>query len=153
MQYTSNYDLNQWEAADIVTRADFNADNAKIDAALKTVATAAANAQSAVSSKGNCTVVCGTYTGTGSSGSAGANQLTFSGMPMLVVVQARKDSNIQRRLVMVRDSDFGLTVPGANSDASVEWGSDSVLWYRSNSADIQMNTSGKVYSYVALLKT
>ena len=35
MQHTTNYNLNQWEAGDRVTRADFNADNAKIDAALK----------------------------------------------------------------------------------------------------------------------
>ena len=34
MQHTTNYNLNQWEADDRVTRADVNADNAKIDAAL-----------------------------------------------------------------------------------------------------------------------
>ena len=38
MQHTTNYDLNQWEADDRVTRADFNADNAKIDAALAELA-------------------------------------------------------------------------------------------------------------------
>jgi len=32
--YTSNYNLNQWEPDDRVLRTDFNADNAKIDAAL-----------------------------------------------------------------------------------------------------------------------
>ena len=32
---TSNYGLNQWEAADQVLRTDFNADNSKIDDALK----------------------------------------------------------------------------------------------------------------------
>ena len=32
---TSNYGLNQWGATDQVLRTDFNADNAKIDAALK----------------------------------------------------------------------------------------------------------------------
>ena len=31
---TTNYQLNQWEATDQVLRTDFNADNAKIDAAL-----------------------------------------------------------------------------------------------------------------------
>ena len=34
MQHTTNYNLNQWEDADRVTRADVNADNAKLDAAL-----------------------------------------------------------------------------------------------------------------------
>ena len=34
MNHTTNYNLSQWEDADRVTRADVNADNAKIDAAL-----------------------------------------------------------------------------------------------------------------------
>ena len=34
MNYTQNYQLNQWDAADRVLREDFNRDNAKIDAAL-----------------------------------------------------------------------------------------------------------------------
>ena len=33
--YTEHYDLCQWEATDQVQRTDFNADNAKVDAALK----------------------------------------------------------------------------------------------------------------------
>ena len=37
MNYTQNYQLNQWEALDKVQRTDFNADNAKIDAAMKAV--------------------------------------------------------------------------------------------------------------------
>ena len=32
--YTTNYELNQWRSTDQVLRTDFNADNAKIDAAL-----------------------------------------------------------------------------------------------------------------------
>ena len=35
--YTTNYQLNQWEPADAVQRVDFNADNAKMDAALKSL--------------------------------------------------------------------------------------------------------------------
>ena len=34
---TTNYDLNQWLSTDQVLRTDFNADNAKIDAALATI--------------------------------------------------------------------------------------------------------------------
>ena len=36
--YTEHYDLCQWEATDQVQRTDFNADNAKVDAALNTLA-------------------------------------------------------------------------------------------------------------------
>ena len=35
--YTTNYQLNQWEPADAVQRVDFNADNAKVDTALKSL--------------------------------------------------------------------------------------------------------------------
>ena len=38
MNYTQNYQLNQWEAADRVLREDFNRDNQKIDAALAEMA-------------------------------------------------------------------------------------------------------------------
>ncbi len=34
MQKTANFNLNQWEASDPICRADFNSDNAAIDAAL-----------------------------------------------------------------------------------------------------------------------
>ena len=38
MNKTSNYQLNQWELTDRIRMEDFNGDNAKIDAALKTLA-------------------------------------------------------------------------------------------------------------------
>ena len=37
MNKTPNYNLNQWEPEDRVLRADFNADNAKLDAAIRAV--------------------------------------------------------------------------------------------------------------------
>ena len=57
MQHTTNYQLNQWEAGDVVRRADFNADNAAIDAALKTIADSAG---------GGIRFASGAYTGSGS---------------------------------------------------------------------------------------
>ena len=42
MEKTKHYQLNQWAAGDKVQRIDFNADNAKIDAALRTNADAIA---------------------------------------------------------------------------------------------------------------
>ena len=47
---TANYKLNQWEASDPVLRADFNADNAKIDAAIKAEVDARTSAVQAVQS-------------------------------------------------------------------------------------------------------
>ena len=40
MNQTTNYQLSQWEASDRILMSDFNADNNKIDAALKTQAEA-----------------------------------------------------------------------------------------------------------------
>lgn len=38
--YTTNYQLNQWESTDAVQRVEFNQDNAKVDAALEELETA-----------------------------------------------------------------------------------------------------------------
>ena len=86
MEKTRNYQLNQWAAGDKVQRVDFNADNAKIDAAIKAVdakadtraaqtaldalAATVSGHTSALAGKGNCQIAAGTYTGTGKYGSA-----------------------------------------------------------------------------------
>ena len=44
MNRTTNYKLCQWEADDKIQRTDFNADNAKIDAALSGLARSKASA-------------------------------------------------------------------------------------------------------------
>ena len=88
--HTTNYDLNQWEGTDKVLRAEFNADNAKIDAALKANAdaiaaeaaaraagdgdleTAMAALETALAGKADAGAVpqfvTGSYTGTGEAG-------------------------------------------------------------------------------------
>ena len=66
--YTRNYNLCQWEASDKVLRTDFNADNAKIDAAL---GSHAAQIAQALTTAGNAfspsklPVAVGQYTGDG----------------------------------------------------------------------------------------
>ena len=69
--YTENFDLCQWEPTDPVLRTDFNADNAKIDAALGLV-------------KGcNCHLYVKTYTGIGGNGPV---VHTFPYRPMAVMI-------------------------------------------------------------------
>ena len=71
MTDTQHYQLNQWAADDQVLRTDFNADNAKIDAALGAV-------------KGcNCRLYVKTYTGTGENGPV---VHTFPYRPMAVMI-------------------------------------------------------------------
>ena len=117
--YTEHYQLNQWEAEDKVLRTDFNADNLKIDGALKALAGQVASLDNAVSQKanasalttevntrtaeisavnaqlaklGNCQIYQETYTGDG----AGSRTFTFPYTPMLVVVMG---SGVVLRLV------------------------------------------------------
>ena len=71
MQHTTNYNLNQWEDGDVVRREDFNADNAAIDAALKSVSDASPE------------IVFGTYTGNGNA-SQGIN---LGRTPKIVLVE------------------------------------------------------------------
>ena len=67
MTHTTNYNLNKFEAADRVTRDGFNQNADRIDAALKSVADAAAAAQSTANSAAASALnfVCGSYTGDG----------------------------------------------------------------------------------------
>ena len=88
--HTPNYQLSQWERSDKIQMEDFNDDNAKIDGALKTLATQVAGkaAQSVVntlSSKvnkcGNCAIEILTYTGTGTYGENTPTVIRFSVQP------------------------------------------------------------------------
>ena len=63
MTKTEHYQLNQWDAADSVRREDFNADNARIDAALGALKDAAEAETAAREEAVAGAVVVGTYQG------------------------------------------------------------------------------------------
>ena len=127
--YTPNYNLNQWEAGDRVVHTDFNADNAKIDAALaKKADTSALNSlsktvdgkadKSALDAKADSSTLsawvnriisldqnalratCGSYTGSGTYGETNAKTLTFPSLPYLLIV--REESAGYDGLFLVR---------------------------------------------------
>ena len=72
-QYTPNYGLHQWEPGDNFLRTDFNTDFAKIDTAIKGVATASetqkadksALAQVKTLAESKCKIATGSYVGNG----------------------------------------------------------------------------------------
>ena len=74
MNQTANYKLNQWEEGDVVRRSDFNADNLKLDAAIKAAYDAA--------SAGAIQIVTGTYDGDG----ARTRTISLGFTPKLVYV-------------------------------------------------------------------
>ena len=90
--YSTNYQLNQWEPTDQVQRTDFNADNAKIDAALKTNADAitaeTAARTAAVALCGNCQIYTTSYVGTGTYGQDNARSITCPKPPVVVMFQS-----------------------------------------------------------------
>ena len=57
MQKTTNYQLCQWDGEDRILRTDFNEDNAKIDAALKSHANSVATINSTLSGKASTSTV------------------------------------------------------------------------------------------------
>ena len=154
MNKTANFQLTQWEKTDRIMMGDFNRDNAAIDAALKSSADGVAALQTALASCGNCKIVYGTYTGTGKYGRENPNKLTFSGKPVLVIVQAQSNTtDFDFHLRLVRGCGWAVGDRGNYSYTnSVAWGENYVSWYN-DKAETQFNLQNSVYSYIALIPT
>ena len=144
MTQTPNFQLNQWSPEDYVRRTDFNADNAKIDAAL--------------AAAGNCRIVTGSYTGTGKYGYTNKNSLTLPFSPVLLLISG--GNNGFAVIPMGGENGaayFGTTKATwkvARDGNTISWHmsdgnhSDGSTW--SDSAEGQMNTSNTTYYYTAL---
>ena len=150
---TTNYQLNQWEPTDQVLRTDFNADNAKLDTALKnqadsltTLTAAVSSNTSALNGKGNCQVYSTSYAGAGTSSCS----VSLPGYPMFVMV-----SGGNHCLWGIRGSSFGLSFNqyGQGTNLSFSWSSQSVSWSAPNSnKDFACNTLNTTYYVLALLQ-
>ena len=161
---TTNYELNQWLSTDQVLRTDFNADNAKLDAALadlagqvtekadavdlNTLSSTVAEHTTALTGCGNCQIYTTIYAGTGTYGEDRKNSLTFSSVPWLVVIASRNDGTIMTAL-------NGQPTSWARASGAawneLTWSGNTLSWY-STSADSQLNERGEVYQVAALLK-
>ena len=132
MTQTTKFHLNQWSPEDYVRRTDFNADNAKVEAAL--------------AAAGNCRIVTGSYTGTGESGEGYPNTITFEGKPLLVFIVG------DRSCYAMRGCDTADVCYGsAGNTLNLTWGENTLSWYSTNNYYTQLNISGKVYRYIALM--
>ena len=156
MTKSTNYQLNQWAKSDRVMMDDFNADNAKIDAALKanadaiaaeTTARVAGDAalQSAVSACGDCFVEAKTYTGNGTKGSSNAIRFTFDKTPQIVFITGYGTTAIG-----VRGCSSALSTDSGGLRTS--WSGKTVSWYHDNNYVSHMNNTGSTYTVIALTK-
>ena len=146
MTKTTNYNLNQWGATDKIRRADFNADNAKIDAALTAL------------NSGMCHISHGTYVGNGQYGPANSIVLTCDFTPKLVIVQPlnnaalNPDTNHASFITLVLVNPV-RNIYGMEDDrflVHVTWANNSVSWYSNTNHSEMLNVDTYQYQYVIL---
>lgn len=136
MNYTQNCRLNQWEAADKVQRTDFNADNAKIDAALAAQAQTLTAQGVELARKGNCQVSMYTYTGTGTYGADAPTVITFpEGTFLLCIISG----TVLRPLLPGITSMIWSVPSGGHTTSSITWTATSMSISSQQSSDYQFN--------------
>ena len=149
---TPNYQLSQWEKSDKVLMEDFNADNAKIDAALKAEADTRASAVSALAvqmgRKGDCRVRIHSYVGTGISGSDHPTVINFTGHPDFFIIHGGQGVMFgtygqEATLFYTDRSLHSMLVPP-------DWSGNRFSFYVGGSTNgyPQLNISGKVYQVI-----
>lgn len=179
-KHTTNYQLNLWEAKDEFRRTEFNENTQKLDTALgalaqkvegkadtaaltalqqKVDAKASASALNALSqkveAKGNCQIVTGSYTGTGTYGQDRPTALDFTASmgraPLFICVAAVGDGF---QITALRGVTYQNTLsePDLNTAAfcHMTWTETGLSWYNRYNAGYQLNQSGKSYFYIAL---
>ena len=159
MNKTPNYQLNQWGAEDRVLRTDFNADNAKIDAAIKAVdglarskadASALAALQQVTNQK--VRVALGSYTGDG----AASRAINVGFLPKVMFIRCLDDwqtidilgsvgiHHSKYRYQSTNNDYFTLSVTASRVTLSCRYS-----WSDSEKAELICNSSGKNYTYAA----
>lgn len=151
---TANYKLSQWLPGDALSHEDVNADNAKIDAAVKSVSDAASAIASGIASTPYCKIQAGTYTGTGTFNTS-KSTLSFAFTPKVVIVHEASCGifefgyNFSARWGMTTEART-YTSSSSFSTQYITYAGNTMTWYGAVDPDYQLNTSGKVYSYIAL---
>ncbi len=147
--HTQHYALNQWARNDQILMDDFNADNAKLDAALQAEANARTALETALGSGGNnCRIATGSYVGTGTYGPSNRNSLQFDFTPALVLVLDGAAPNTNSHMLRGAAKAWGY-----NGTIDLEWSAHGVAWSCPRSggdADRQLNRQGATYYYLAL---
>ena len=148
--HTPNYQLSQWERSDRVQMEDFNADNAKVDAALKALAQTDTSHASLLSGKGNCTLYTTSYTGDGRYGKDRPMSLSFPRKPYIIFITGNGSRG--RHMILVQGTpESTVEVSGQGYTSNLTWSGNSVSWW-GGMASYMMTESGVRHQVVALLK-
>ena len=153
--HTANYSLNQWQATDPVLRTDFNEDNAKIDAALKSLNTTVQQHTTQLSqqatqlaARGNITYTTSSYVGTGGDN---PNTLTFSKKPIFIYICGPLEG-ASLFLMQGQSQSVGRGAGGDYGNNRVTWSGNSVSWISVyNNENTQCNKKDIDYLVVAFL--
>ena len=90
----------------------------------------------------------GSYVGTGTYGSGGKNSLTFDFVPAILIITADYVNNHYVNSGYIVCNSGGHSGQNGNIEAIVD--GNTVSWYSGNNAQVQLNTSGLTYKYVAI---
>ena len=150
--HTSNYQLNQWEPTDQVLRSDFNADNAKVDAALAGLATTDQEHETKMtqlnqqlSLRGNCQAYFTTYMGTGENQAS----LTFPHKPTFFCIM---DPSEYFSVIALYGVTSVLSHATTNTRSiHIQWSGNTVTWSSNDLFDYQCNQKDRAYPVLALL--
>lgn len=141
MDKTPNYSLSQWARSDQVRMEDFNADNAKIDAALKAEADARTALAAEVAKCGNCTIEVFTYYGTGKYGPQNPTVITFPRMPTAFMILGSEGTMFGQG---GHSAIYGCMSANSTTQAQarqVTWSGNTISFYDSYDST-QMNSGG-----------
>ena len=139
MNYTQHYQLCLWDEDDRILMSDFNADNAKTDAAM--------------AGFGNCKIVTGTYIGNRKYGSdeANRNHLIFPGQPLLVFIGDTLQGGYLLMMYGTPEVAFVASTEYQEGKVKLFWDTaNTVSWY-GESELIQANAGNRTYRYMALI--
>ncbi len=133
LNYTENYQLNQWEPADRVLRTDFNEDNQKIEEALNAIPK----------------IATGSYIGTGSYSIEAPSSLIFDFKPTMVLISEPHGQFINFAILPAVPHQTTIYTVGS-STLSLQWEGTTVSWWSSRNAQEQFNQKNFTYYYIAL---
>ncbi len=149
---TEHYQLNQWVKSDQVLMDDFNADNRKLDQALKALAEKDAALEALIGGRGNCEMEVLTYTGTGTYGAGSPTRIEFAQKPDVFFIAGDLalvvgHSGTGGPIVACKDATYNGSFVSA---ASAVWNGDTLSLTNDVHPRYQMNTSGQRYWVLGL---